>query len=145
MAIPKAEINAVIAAMTDPELPEDATNEDVATAIIVALSSVRDLSKRFVAVSQQRLHIEDEWSTFAVGPFNTEKQASGAGEGMSGRPGAQGYGHWKVGVLLPTAAQTWKVLTEIERDKNDRFGWAKKFTKDIPSEEWNEHEGRGSW
>lgn len=145
MAIPKGEINAVIAAMTDPEITDETTNEEVAIGIIEALSSVRDLTKTYVAVSQQRLHITDEWSTFAIGPFATEKQACNAGEGMAGRPGAQGYGHWKVGVLLPTAAQTWKVLTEAEKDKNDRFGWVKSTKKELDPDEWNEPEGRGSW
>lgn len=145
MAIPKSEINAVIAAMTNPELSEDATNEEVAIAVITALSSVRDLTKRFLAVSQQRLHSTDDWSTFAVGPFTTENQAATAGEGMSGRPKQPGYGHWKVAVLVPSASESWKILTKEFEEKPDRFGWVGEYKRGLDPSKWTEHEGRGSW
>lgn len=145
MAIPKGEINAVIEAMTNAEITDETTNEEIAIRIIEALSSVRDLTKTYVAVSQQRLNEMDPWSTFAIGPFSTENKAKLAGEGMAGRPGAPGYGHWKVAVLLPTAAQTWKVLTEIEDQKGDRFKWVAGVKKKLDASEWNKPEGRGSW
>lgn len=146
MAIPKSEINAVVAVLVDESLDE-ATNEEVALKIIETLTSVRDKRSLYVAVSQQRLHPEDKWSTFAIGPFSTELQAAKAGEGMAVRPGHAGEGKWKVGVMMPTAVSTWKTLQEADAQKvkEDRFHWVKEHAKTTTPEEWSEPEGRVSW
>lgn len=132
----------MISAFLDVE--DETTNEEVAIRIIEALSSVRNGSNTYVAVSQQRLHHEDPWMTFAIGPFSTELKAAKAGEGMAPGAGRPGEGRWKVGLLLPTAAETWKFLSQAEKDE-ERFARVKGFKKDLDPEVWDEPEERTSW
>ena len=111
VSVSKSEINAVVKILDDDKWEkEEATSQDVASAIIEKLDSLREGKQKYVMVA--RIHLPDQqWANFAVGPFNTLLQAQRAGEPFTHDPKSRtGEGAYRAVPIVNKASDAYDMI-----------------------------------
>lgn len=124
MPVSKTEVNAIVKILDDPKWElEGATSQDVASAIIEKLDSLREVKNKFVMVA--RIHLPDQqWANYAVGPFSTLLQAQRAGEPFTHDPKSKtGEGLYRAVPLVNKASDAYDRIRPEQVNHRD---WIRK-------------------